>query len=194
MEQSTQESILRFRTKQKKTWKYYLGEIIYGLLKILVLYLVLFLIQNCVGGMAVVHGKSMEPTFIEGDRVIFQRIGYEPERGDIVICRTGKGYENELIKRVIGLPGDVIYINEETGVVTVNGEELEEPYLGSRGNPEGDIDYPLKVPNGQYFVMGDNRSVSLDSRCSEIGMLERERIDGKVIFRIFPFSKIGKTK
>lgn len=194
LEQLTQESTLQFRTKKKRKWKYYLGDWIYGFLKLLVLYFVFILVQNCVGGIAVVHGKSMEQTFVEGDRVIFQRIGYEPERGDIVLCRTGKGYEDELIKRVIGLPGDVINIDRTTGILSVNGVEQQESYLGSDGNSAGDITYPITVPQGQYFVLGDNRIVSLDSRYSEIGTLERERIDGKVIFRIFPISKIGRIK
>ena len=166
---------LTLQFKTKKTWQEYLQEILYGLLKILALYLIILLVQNCIGGMAVVHGKSMEPTFSEGDYVIFRCIAYEPQRGDIVLCRTGKGYENELIKRIIGLPGDTVYIDQESGTVS-------------------DITYPVTVPQGQYFVLGDNRDVSLDSRSSEIGMLERKKIDGKVVFRIFPFSKIRRIK
>lgn len=185
---------LTLQFKTKKTWQEYLQEILYGLLKILALYLIILLVQNCIGGMAVVHGKSMEPTFSEGDYVIFRCIAYEPQRGDIVLCRTGKGYENELIKRIIGLPGDTVYIDQESGTVSINGEELNETYLGSCGNFSGDITYPVTVPQGQYFVLGDNRDVSLDSRSSEIGMLERKKIDGKVVFRIFPFSKIRRIK
>lgn len=194
MEQLTQESTLQSRIKNKKSWKHYVEEGLYLFLKLLILYLIILLIQLCVGGIAVVHGKSMEATIAEGDRVIYQHLGYELKRGDIVICRTGKGYEDELIKRIVGLPGDTVNIDEDTGKISVNGMELQEPYLNPKDNLKGDISYPVTVPDGQYFVLGDNRSVSLDSRYSEIGMVERSKIDGKVIFRIYPFSKIGLIK
>lgn len=153
-------------------------------LKILMLWLALFLINHTLIGLAVVHGESMEPTLWEGDVLLCQKFpGFEPCRNDVVLCRTGKGYENELVKRVVGLPGDEINIQED-GTVYVNGKP-ETVISNKEGNRNGDVSYPLTVPQGQYYVMGDNRAVSLDSRYSGIGTIPLERIDGKVLFCIF---------
>lgn len=188
-----QELISQYKTRKKEV-NNYLKKALWLLFQVCILFLTILLLQRLLIGVGVVHGVSMEPTFTEGDRVIFVCTGYEPERGDIVLCRSGKGYEEELIKRVIGVPGDVIDIDERSGAVCINGKLLKESYLNSDNGLVGDVTYPLVVPPGQYFVMGDNRMHSLDSRSSEIGTIERERIDGKVIWRIFPLSKFGKIE
>ena len=151
------------------------------------------IINLTVCGIAVVHGESMEPTLKEGDFLFCWKL-YEPERFDVVLCRTGKGYEKELVKRVIGMPGDEIYIDQNMGLIYVNGIPIEEEYCKGRTFKIGDVSYPVIVPSGQYFVMGDNREVSLDSRYSEIGTIEADKIDGHVLFRLYPFLKAGKIK
>lgn len=161
-----------------------MAKVSYMALKILALWLALFLINHMLFGLAVVHGESMEPTLWEGDVLICRKSpGFEPCRNDVVLCRTGKGYENELVKRVIGLPGDEINI-QENGTVCVNGKP-ETVISNKEGNRMGDVSYPFTVPQGQYYVMGDNRAVSLDSRYSEIGTIPKEKIDGKVLRCIF---------
>lgn len=170
------------------------AEWIYFFLQMAAVGLVIFLINLTVGGFAIVHGESMEPTLQNKNLLLYIKLGYEPKRGDIVICHSGKGMEEELVKRVIGIPGDVIDINPLTGILYVNGEELKEDYIMDSTIVTGDIHYPAKVPKGQYFLLGDNRTVSMDSRYSEIGTIPKEKIDGHIVARVFPFRKISLMK
>ncbi len=141
-----------------------------------------------------VKGYSMYPTIDEYDYLIINRIPYiadEPDYGDIVVFKTNQltidGSEKDLIKRVIGLPGDIIEI--EKGVVYRNGKALDEPYIYGGSTP-GELD-PTVVEEGKLFVMGDNRPNSLDSRDERVGEVPMSSIQGKVMVRLFPFSKIG---
>lgn len=158
----------------------------------------------------VVSGASMEPTFDNWDYLITDRLSYrlgEPERGDVVVfCLPGSGEcslierlkdreldaPRTLIKRVIGLPGETVAVSDE-GVRIMNAENpegflLDEPYLdaGNIGGPSG---MELKLSEGEYFVMGDNRRVSSDSRIW--GALPKENILGHVLVRLFPVSSLG---
>ena len=128
------------------------------------------------------EGKSMEPTLHNGDVVLlFKTTRFE--RGDL----CGFTWNNKLlIKRVIGLPGDWIEIDTE-GNVYVNGKLLDEPYVKQKALGECDIEFPYQVPQEQYFVVGDMRESSIDSRNSLIGCIEKDQIVGKVFFRIWPF-------
>ena len=108
------------------------------------------------------------------------------ERGDL----CGFSYSNKiLIKRVIGLPGDIIIIDPE-GLVYVNGEPLEEPYISEPGLGECDIEFPYTVPEESYFLMGDHRSTSIDSRNTVIGCISKDQIIGKLFFKIWPLEDI----
>ncbi len=128
-----------------------------------------------------VSGTSMEPTLSDSNIVVLRKTG-KFGTGDLV----GFYYQNKLLlKRVIGGPGDVIDIDED-GYVTVNGELLDEPYVTNRALGECNIDLPYQVPESRYFVMGDNRMTSIDSRSSAIGCIERDQIVGKVIMRVWP--------
>lgn len=133
-----------------------------------------------------VTGTSMTPTLQNDEILLCSKLG-EPERGDIIAFY----YNNKvLIKRVIGLPGDVIDIAED-GTVYVNGEVFDEPYVNELAFGECDIVLPYQTPESRYFVCGDNRSISIDSRSTSIGCIAEENIIGKVFLRIYPFGSFG---
>lgn len=136
-----------------------------------------------------VSGKSMEPTLENGELVVIKKTT-NIKQGDII----GFYYQSKiLVKRVIGTAGDYIDIDEE-GNVYVNGEALKEPYAIKKDLGECDIAFPYQVPEGKYFVLGDHRSVSIDSRSSTVGCVAEDQIIGKVAFRFWPLSKIGFLK
>ena len=132
-----------------------------------------------------VTGVSMTPTLHNDELVVCRRIGGF-EKGDIIAF-----YHNNkiLLKRVIGVAGDVIDIKND-GSVYVNGEKLDEPYVDSLSYGTCDIELPYQVPDNRYFVMGDHRSESIDSRTKEIGCIVEEMIIGKVIWCIWPLGSI----
>ncbi len=141
-----------------------------------------------------VDGTSMVPTLHHHDQIVMQVIGYdEPKRDDIVVVVTPAFEDEPLVKRVIGIGGDIIDIDSGTGNVTRNGEVLYEPYIAERIIKVGNQRYPLTVPQGQIFVMGDNRNKSTDSRTAEVGTLEVKNVVGHVVFRLWPLSAIGKV-
>ncbi len=134
-----------------------------------------------------VPSGSMENTIMTGDRLIGFRLSYlfeEPERGDIIIFRWPDDESIYFVKRIIGMPGDTVRISG--GKVYLNGSDtpLEEPYLKEEMFPEADVEYT--VPEGAYFVMGDNRNNSADSRRWENTFVYRDKIVAKVLFQYFP--------
>ncbi len=133
-----------------------------------------------------ISGTSMEPTLNNGEIVVLVKTS-KLERGDL----CGFSYSNKiLIKRVIGLPGDAVSIDSE-GTVFVNGEALDEPYVIEKSLGECDLEFPYIVPENEYFLLGDQRDSSIDSRSSVIGCIDKEQILGKLFFRIWPFSEIS---
>ena len=142
-----------------------------------------------------VSGHSMDSTLADGDHVLVQTLFYKPKRGDVITTDAWISYAKPLAKRVIATEGDTVLIDSITGTVSINGQVLQEPYLdaGTVTLP-GDVAYPLTVPQGKLFVMGDNRSGSLDSRASEVGFIDKRDILGKVLLRIAPFGSAGKIK
>lgn len=147
------------------------------------LFLTFFVIVN-----ANVPTASMESTIMTNDRVMGFRLSYifdSPKRGDIVIFKYPDDKDVLFIKRIIGMPGESVEI--KSGVTYINGKKLEEPYL--QVEPLGNFG-PYVVPEGCYFMMGDNRNNSRDSRFWENTYLERDDIVGKAIFRYFPTIKM----
>lgn len=135
-----------------------------------------------------IYGTSMTPTLHEGDVVVAVKPG-TLRRGDIVAFT----YNNKVLtKRVIGLPGDSISV-DRAGSVSVNGKRLGEKYLpsGAKALGQCDIDMPYQVPEGTYFVMGDKRSTSVDSRLSSIGCIPKDQIVGRLTFRVWPLQNAG---
>lgn len=139
-----------------------------------------------------VSGPSMQPTLNDGDKLILQQWGYDdPQYEDIVVVDRTPTAEPPIIKRVIGRAGDVINIDFLTGQVWRNGELLDEPYIYDYTYMSLDVVFPVTVPEGTVFVMGDNRNHSLDSRSTQVGMVDLRRIMGKAVFRIFPLQELG---
>ena len=133
-----------------------------------------------------IYGSSMTPTLREGEIVVSVK-GSDVKRGEILAFY----YNNKvLIKRVIAFPGEWIDI-DDTGYVTVDGKELEEPYLKEHSLGDINITLPYQVPEGRYFVMGDHRSTSVDSRNTAVGCVAEEQIVGRIVFRVWPLSRIG---
>ena len=132
-----------------------------------------------------IEGTSMEPTLVNGDIVLLTKTT-DFGRGDI----CGFSWNNKiLIKRVIGIPGDWVEIDTD-GTVYLNGEKLDEPYAEQIAFGECDLEFPFQVPQEQYFVLGDMRESSIDSRNTLVGCVENEQIIGKIFFRIWPLKNI----
>lgn len=133
-----------------------------------------------------IYGSSMSPTLQDGE-IIFTVKTADLQPGDIVAFY----YNNKiLVKRIICGPGDMIDIKED-GTVYVNEKLLKEDYLTEKALGECNIEMPYQVPDGRYFVMGDHRSTSVDSRSTSVGCVADEQIVGRIIFRIWPFARIG---
>ncbi len=145
-----------------------------------------------------VSGASMYPTLHNGDRMVLSKVG-DIHRFDVVILKAPD--ENvEYIKRIIGMPGDTIEM--KSGVLYINGKKVDQPFINTEALAKQTVfmdDFTLesltgesKVPEGKYFVLGDNRGVSKDSRM--IGFIDRSAIEGKAVFTIWPFGRIGGQK
>ena len=168
---------------------------IHYITQITIIMICVFFFRTFLFGTITVKGSSMEPNFHHGDFVIVNKLSYHigtPQKGDVVICRLDSGNRNEnIIKRIIALPGDEVDMKlKEDGwdweyVLYINGEEQHENNI-SFG--------PYEVPEDSYFVMGDNRNASTDSREASVGAIPKENIKGKVFFRLYPFENIGIIK
>ena len=136
-----------------------------------------------------VYGSSMAPTLHNGEILVSVKTK-DFSSGDIIAFYHGNKL---LIKRYIAGPSDYVNVDED-GAVSVNGTRLDEPYLAEKAYGEADIEFPYQVPDQRYFVMGDNRSVSIDSRSSIVGCIAGDQIVGMVVFRVWPLSAFGPLR
>ena len=131
-----------------------------------------------------IAGTSMEPSLMDGDIVLLIKTD-DLETGDLCAFY----YSNKiLIKRIIAVPGDYIWL-EKDGTVYLNGQELEEPYVTEKSLGECDVEFPYQVPENMYFMMGDHRETSIDSRSSVIGCIPEDQIIGKILCNFWPLSE-----
>lgn len=179
----------RKRYRRQKAYMKALGGTVYVLT---IVAAVAVLIATLVLPVLQIEGKSMEPTLVNGDIVLLTK-STKFDRGEL----CGFSWNNKLlIKRVIGIPGDWIEIDID-GTVFLNGEELNEPYADQLAFGECDLEFPFQVPQEQYFVLGDMRESSIDSRNTLIGCVQKDQIVGKVFLRVWPlrsFRFFSRTK
>lgn len=133
-----------------------------------------------------IYGASMTPTLEEG-QIVLSLKSTNFEQGDLVAFYIGNKI---LVKRVIAKPSDMVFIDDD-GTVRINGLELDEPYVSEKSLGECDLDFPYQVPDGQYFLMGDHRATSVDSRSSAVGCIAAEQVVGKIVYCIWPLEDFG---
>lgn len=173
------------RERNRIRYRRILKSTLYGLI---VVAAVSALIATLILPVLQISGTSMEPTLNNGEIVVLVKTS-KMERGDL--CAFS--YSNKiLIKRVVGLPGDSVFIDAD-GTVYINGYALEEPYISEKGLGECDMEFPYTVPENEYFVMGDHRTTSIDSRSSVIGCIPYDQIVGRIVLKVWPLSELGFT-
>ena len=180
MEEITQE---RKRLSYRRRYKRVLKSTAYAL--VVVAAIAVLLATNLLPVLQV-SGDSMNPTLQDQDILVLLKTD-TLEKGDL----CGFYWQNKLLlKRIIGIPGDVISI-DGNGLVTVNGEVLAEPYVDELALGECDLSFPYQVPENRFFVMGDHRAPSIDSRSTVVGCVEKSQIVGKVFLRVWPVPRIS---
>jgi len=140
-----------------------------------------------------VDGTSMEESLYDGEQVLIEKVSRyfsDPERFDVVVFTKNHGtYTKTYIKRIIGLPGETVQIIGDT--IFINGAELEESFGKDPMDSAGIAAEPVELGEGEYFVLGDNRLISLDSRDRSVGKVKKEELEGVVFLRVAPFSSFG---
>jgi len=178
--------------KEEQNWKkstvLYLHDLVYMLMAIVLTFLMLFRI-------IVVSGDSMYSTLLDGDYLLLlsNLFYHHPEQGDIVVI-SKETFDNgaPIVKRVIATEGQTVDIDFEKGAVYVDGAELQEDYINNLTQQDRGVEFPLVVEDGCLFVLGDNRSVSLDSRYPEIGQIDRREVLGKALVLMIPGTSHGQ--
>ena len=170
-------------------------ELVGWIVSILLIVAVSYLIVTFVGQRTQVSGSSMETTLSDGDHLIVDKISYrfrEPQRYEIVVFPYRYEKNTYYIKRIIGLPGETIQIKD--GQILIDGETYQEDGEFPGIENAGVAETKVALDSGEYFVLGDNRNDSMDSRMAEVGPIVGERIIGRAWLRIYPFDQIGFLK
>lgn len=159
---------------------------------VLALFIITFIAQSFL-----VEGSSMEPSLHHGQRLLVEKVSYrfgEPKRGEVVVFKYPGDRRRKFIKRIVGLPGDEILI--QNGYLHINGVRLEEDFINgpTYGSYSAPTFGPLAVPAGHYFVLGDNRRNSDDSRYPDVGFVPKKEIVGKALFIFWPLGQMGVAK
>ena len=177
---------MRHSTKSKNRFNHLIHWLKDWLRDVLPAVLLAYLFFGVLFRLTVVVGSSMEPTLRSGSLVLTQSAFYHPKRGDIVVCRPEKRGKI-LIKRVIGVSGDTVDIDFQTGEVKVNGLTLDEPYILERTHRNDDgMQFPVVVEEGRFFLLGDNRNNSRDIRSLSVGQVSEDSILSGYVFTILP--------
>ena len=161
----------------------------------LVVFALAAFVLKFVGQRSVVEGSSMNDTLYDGESVWVNKFTYrfsDPQRFDVIVFPYKYAEDTYFIKRVIGLPGETVQILED-GTILINGEALEEDYGKEviRSDRLGTAAEPITLGENEYFVMGDNRNDSMDSRYPNVGPITKDEMIGKAVFRLFPVTKMG---
>lgn len=170
-------------------------EVVSMLIYIAVVLVLTYLIITFVGQRTQVIGDSMYPTLHDNDNLIVDKISYrfsEPERYDIIVFPYQYEEKTYYIKRIIGLPGETVQVID--GYVYINGKQLDENYGRSVMETAGLAADEIKLGDNEYFLLGDNRNESSDSRMPDVGNIKREDIIGRAFIRIWPLNKFGILK
>ena len=185
----------RNRNEQKTTGGI-LREILNFLIYLILILLLTYVLLRYVGQRTRVIGASMEDTLYDGDNLIVDKLTYElknPQRFDIIVFPYQYKDHVYYVKRIIGLPGETVQIMPN-GTIFINGQELEESYGREVIEEPGLAARPITLGEDEYFVIGDNRNYSNDSRQADVGNIRREDIVGKVWLRIYPFDSFGTVQ
>ena len=189
MKEEMREKTPEEKTDWKKTLVLYLHDLVYMIVGLMLVFLLLFRV-------IVVSGSSMYDTLIDGDYLLLlSNVFYqEPEYGDIIVV-SKESFDGgvPIIKRVIATEGQTVDIDFEAGIVYVDGEALQEDYTYTPTNVQEGMVFPLILDENCVFAMGDNRNGSLDSRCPDIGQIDRREILGKALFLFLPGTDEGHT-
>ncbi|EOS37216.1 signal peptidase I [Lachnospiraceae bacterium A4] len=181
---------------EENKMKHVLKEILSISIYLLLVFCAAYLIVTYVGQRTQVSGSSMETTLSDGDHLIVDKISYrfeDPERFDIIVFPYQYDTDTYYIKRIIGMPGETVQI-DDSGNIYVDGELLEEAYGREVIQNPGRANDPILLGDDEYFVMGDNRNNSSDSRDPSVGNIHRKDIIGRAFIRIWPSSKFGILK
>ena len=177
--------------QEQSIWRSLGGTLLY----LLVIVLLTWVIVTFVGQRTKVDGHSMEPTLSDGDNLIVDKLSYrfrDPERYDIIVFPYQHAENTYYIKRIIGLPGETVQVID--GYMYINGKKLDEHYGAEVMEDPGIAAEPIKLGDDEYFVLGDNRNHSQDSRDPYVGVLKRSDLLGRAFIRIYPLNKFGVIK
>lgn len=170
-------------------------EVIKTLVSLLVVCTLTLLVIRYVGQRTVVDGSSMEPVLMDGDNLIVDKLTYrlkEPERFDIIVFPYGEEEDTYFIKRIIGLPGELVQI-DGNGTIFIDGEKLTESYGKEVIESPGIASGAIRLGEDEYFVLGDNRNDSMDSRDGRVGLVKGPDIMGRAWLRVYPWERFGSV-